>query len=81
MNCDCSEPQGLCYVETANLDGETNLKLRQGLPQTAHLLEASHLMGLTGRVECETPNRFLYQFTGNLKETSRKSVFFFFSSF
>lgn len=67
-----SEPQALCYVETANLDGETNLKIRQGLQETAHLLEARDLMNLSGKIECEAPNRFLYQFTGNLKMTSRQ---------
>jgi len=27
----CSEPQGMSYIETSNLDGETNLKIRQVL--------------------------------------------------
>jgi phospholipid-transporting ATPase len=30
-----SDPEGLCYVETANLDGETNLKRKDAYAPTA----------------------------------------------
>ncbi|KAJ1569651.1 hypothetical protein HK405_011493 [Cladochytrium tenue] len=32
-----SEPDCLCYVETKNLDGETNLKIRKGMMETSVL--------------------------------------------
>ncbi|KAH8415892.1 hypothetical protein KR222_003038 [Zaprionus bogoriensis] len=69
-----SEPQAMCFIETANLDGETNLKIRQGLPATAKLLETKDLMQLEGRIECELPNRLLYEFNGVLKEYGKAPV-------
>uniref|UniRef100_A0A8C2ZZI3 Phospholipid-transporting ATPase n=1 Tax=Cyclopterus lumpus TaxID=8103 RepID=A0A8C2ZZI3_CYCLU len=62
-----SEPQGMCYIETSNLDGETNLKIRQGLQMTAEIKDIDSLMRLSGRMECESPNRHLYEFVGNIR--------------
>ncbi|TMS17186.1 hypothetical protein E3U43_001255, partial [Larimichthys crocea] len=62
-----SEPQGMCYIETSNLDGETNLKIRQGLQVTSDIKDIDSLMRLSGRMECESPNRHLYEFVGNIR--------------
>ncbi|GIX83118.1 phospholipid-transporting ATPase IA [Caerostris darwini] len=69
-----SEPHAMCYIETANLDGETNLKIRQGLPQTANWLTPKDLGRLRGTLECEAPNRHLYEFTGNLRIAGKQTL-------
>src|SRR2546423_4743795 len=61
-----SEPEGLCYIETANLDGETNLKIKQAIPETAHLVSPSELGRLTVRVRSEQPNSSLYTYEATL---------------
>uniref|UniRef100_A0A8C9VVH3 Phospholipid-transporting ATPase n=1 Tax=Scleropages formosus TaxID=113540 RepID=A0A8C9VVH3_SCLFO len=62
-----SEPYGLSYVETAELDGETNLKVRQALTVTSELGADIHkLAEFDGEVVCEPPNNKLDRFTGTL---------------
>lgn len=54
-----------------NLDGETNLKIRQGLPETSHYVDANDLIRFKGVIECELPNRLIYDFAGSLKLVDR----------
>ncbi|KAF8466614.1 hypothetical protein BDZ91DRAFT_158387 [Kalaharituber pfeilii] len=61
-----SEPEGLCYIETANLDGETNLKIKQAIPETAHLVSPGDLSRLSGRIRSEQPNSSLYTYEATL---------------
>jgi phospholipid-transporting ATPase len=61
-----SEPEGLCYIETANLDGETNLKIKQALPETSTLVSPSELSRLGGRIKSEQPNSSLYTYEATM---------------
>lgn len=60
-----SDPDGVCYVETMNLDGETNLKIKKCLDQTASFTSPTALSDVIAGIECELPNNQLYTFTGN----------------
>ncbi|CAM5174542.1 unnamed protein product [Eretmochelys imbricata] len=61
-----SEPHGLCYIETAELDGETNMKVRQAIPVTSELGDIRKLAQFDGEVICEPPNNKLDKFSGTL---------------
>ncbi|XVF42961.1 hypothetical protein PTKIN_Ptkin02bG0001900 [Pterospermum kingtungense] len=56
-----------CYVETMNLDGETNLKLKQALELTSSLQEDNNFRDLKAIVKCEDPNANLYSFVGTVE--------------
>ncbi|XP_062154657.1 probable phospholipid-transporting ATPase 4 [Alnus glutinosa] len=57
---------GICYVETMNLDGETNLKIKRSLEVTLTLDDDESFRDFTGIIHCEDPNPSLYTFVGNL---------------
>ncbi|XBW36209.1 hypothetical protein QEN19_001789 [Hanseniaspora menglaensis] len=67
-----SDPDGACYVETKNLDGETNLKVKQSL-KCSHTIRTSKDVSRTRFwVESEGPHPNLYSYQGTLKWYQRK---------
>ncbi|XP_035529070.1 phospholipid-transporting ATPase ID [Morone saxatilis] len=67
-----SEPHGLCYIETAELDGETNMKVRQSVSVTSELGDQNNLASFDGEVVCEPPNNKLDRFCGTLYWRDKK---------
>ncbi|XP_032239636.2 phospholipid-transporting ATPase ID isoform X2 [Nematostella vectensis] len=62
-----SEENGLCYIETAELDGETNLKCRQPLPDTNEMGDDEALLAkFKATISCEPPNNILDKFNGKI---------------
>ena len=63
---DNNQPDAV-YVQTAQLDGETNLKLRSALPACAKLLSSdADAAAFCGYVRCEPPNAAFDKFVGTL---------------
>ncbi|KAI7828220.1 hypothetical protein BC939DRAFT_474939 [Gamsiella multidivaricata] len=62
-----SEADGLCFIETKNLDGETNLKIRRGLTATKGLKTPAAIERAAFYVESESPHANLYSYQGALK--------------
>uniref|UniRef100_A0AAX7UJR7 Phospholipid-transporting ATPase n=1 Tax=Astatotilapia calliptera TaxID=8154 RepID=A0AAX7UJR7_ASTCA len=62
-----SDPNGVCHIETANLDGETNLKQRTAHPE----FEPESFNGI---LVCEKPNNNLNHFKGYVEKPDKQKV-------
>ncbi|KAI1379864.1 phospholipid-translocating P-type ATPase [Hypoxylon crocopeplum] len=62
-----SDSDGACFVETKNLDGETNLKVRQALRCGRTLKHARDCERAQFFIESEPPHPNLYKYNGAIK--------------
>ena len=63
-----SSGESVCYIETSNLDGESNHKIRKGLSLTKHLKDVVSLSSWRGVVKSAFPTVPIYEFTGQIGE-------------
>jgi phospholipid-transporting ATPase len=63
-----SNPNGIAYIETKNLDGETNLKHKSCIAKElqSEISDPSKGASLRGLITCESPNDQLYKFEGTV---------------
>ncbi|KAH8662013.1 hypothetical protein BX600DRAFT_308143 [Xylariales sp. PMI_506] len=66
-----SDADGACYVETKNLDGETNLKVRQALRCGRTLKHARDCEKAQFVIESEAPQPNLYKYNGAIRWTQK----------
>lgn len=64
-----SDPDGNAYVETKNLDGETNLKVRKSLKATMGIQSEEDAEHARFVIDSEPPHANLYSYNGLLKYT------------
>ncbi|KAG8380109.1 hypothetical protein BUALT_Bualt07G0159500 [Buddleja alternifolia] len=62
-----SYEDGICYVETMNLDGETNLKVKRAHEKTLALDDGPFFKEFSAIIKCEDPNPNLYTFVGKFE--------------
>ena len=72
--CATSEDENVAFVETKNLDGETNLKSRTACPSLTHLRKAQSVANPENafHVECGQPDTNLYKLEATVVQPNRE---------
>ncbi|XP_048400326.1 probable phospholipid-transporting ATPase VD isoform X1 [Stegostoma tigrinum] len=69
-----TDVDGICHIETSNLDGETNLKQRQVVKGFTNLGCEADPEQFASRIECESPNNDLNRFKGYMIHQNKERV-------
>jgi phospholipid-translocating ATPase len=71
--CATSEPEDVCFVETKNLDGETNLKSRRNVSMLSHLRSAKACATAGGfRLSADKPETNMYRLNAKITALDEK---------
>jgi len=65
-----SDPTGVAYVQTLNLDGESNLKTRYAKQETQFKFHEKERF--SGLIKCEKPNRNIYGFQATMEVDGKR---------
>ncbi|KAF8630454.1 hypothetical protein AX17_005431 [Amanita inopinata Kibby_2008] len=72
--CSTSEEEDVAFVETKNLDGETNLKSRHAVPTLTHLRTATDCANAKPfQINCDRPETDLYRLNANVEYDGQKT--------
>jgi phospholipid-translocating ATPase len=73
--CATSEEENVAFVETKNLDGETNLKSRHAVPALIHLRNAADCSSKANafRIDCDRPDENMYKLNAVVLANSDKT--------
>lgn len=68
-----SKDNGIAYVDTMNLDGETNLK-EKNAPKKLQEIPEEEVVNFDGEMVCDSPNEFLDKWDGNISSPQLEKI-------
>ena len=68
-----SKNNGVCFVDTVNLDGESNLKVKTSQYLTQQL-EENQICSMNGIINCELPNDLLDCWEGYMNLENSETI-------